>query len=123
MIIHHVRPAPDKRNHGYATQLLPPIKADLADCVIIPLTHQQKAVAHLSVDIAFSYHVAADDELLLHSLSRTLTDFPVLCVEGRSDYDEKTLQNWFCVSQNMWTPKPTLLHWVTFLFPLMPMNM
>ena len=29
--------------------------------------------------IAFSYDVAADEELLLQSLSRTLTDLPVLC--------------------------------------------
>jgi len=79
VIHHHVRPAFNKQHHGAAAQSLPPLIADLEDFVIIPLTHQQQAVAHLTVDIAFSYHVSADDELLLQSLSITLVDFPVLC--------------------------------------------
>lgn len=80
-MIHHVRPAHHGATGGATAtpQSLPPIIADLADSVIIPLTHQQKAVAHLTVDIAFLYHVAADNDILLQSLSTTLVDFPVLC--------------------------------------------
>ena len=101
-MIHHVRPAPDTRHHsggaGTATpQSLPPFIANLADCVIIPLTHQQKAVAHLTVDIAFSYHVAADDELLLQSLSSALTDFPVLCGRALNLRREDTAELVLCV--------------------------
>lgn len=80
-MIHHVRPVPDNHGAGGALtpQSLPPIIADLADSVVIPLTHQQEAVAHLTVNIAFLYHVPGDNDILLQSLSTTLIDFPVIC--------------------------------------------
>ncbi len=102
MIHHHVRPALNKRHHhgGGATatpQSLPPIIADFSDSVIIPLTHQQKAVAHLTVDIAFLYHVAADHDVLLQSLSRTLVDFPVLCGRAIRLQQSDTVELVLCV--------------------------
>ena len=78
-MLHQVRPASTEHCSDALPQSLPPVIADLADCTVIPLTHQQHAVSHLTVDIAFAYQVAADKQLLLQSLRNTLVHFPVLC--------------------------------------------
>ena len=57
---------------------MPPSLAEHADSVVIPLTGQQKTVAHLTVDVAFRYSRQADVDTLRLALSKVLVAFPVL---------------------------------------------
>jgi len=55
---------------------LPPMPlalADYADSIVIPLTGQQKTVAHLTVDVAFRYSVQADVGALRLALAKVLS--------------------------------------------------
>lgn len=58
---------------------MPPTFADYSDCIVIPLTNQQKTVSHLAVDLAFHYPNAADPGVLVAALSEELVSFPTLC--------------------------------------------
>ena len=57
---------------------MPPALADFTDGIVIPLTGQQKTVAHLTVDVAFRYSVQADIGALRLALAKVLVKFPVL---------------------------------------------
>ena len=65
---------------GAATPLppMPPALNEYADGIVIPLTGQQKTVAHLTVDVAFRYSRQADVDTLRLALSKVLVAFPVL---------------------------------------------
>jgi len=57
---------------------MPPALTEHADSIVIPLTRQQKTVAHLTVDVAFRYSRQADVDTLRIALSKILIAFPVL---------------------------------------------
>ena len=73
----HVRPLV---KDGAAIPLppMPPALNEYADGIVIPLTLQQKTVAHLTVDVAFRYSRQADVDTLRLALSKVLVAFPVL---------------------------------------------
>ena len=82
---------------------MPPSYANFSDCIIVPLTNQQRTVSHLTVDVAFHYPRAAEPKVLMVALSNVLASFLTLCgrlvrvrrknrlSEGDSDEDELLL--------------------------------
>ena len=77
---------------------MPPALADNADSIVIPLTGQQKTVAHLTVDIAFRYSVQADIGALRLALAKVLVKFPVLAgravrLEEKDDAESISTRN------------------------------
>ena len=75
-----VRPFQDTHSESRArvSPTLPPILAEYSDSILISLTNQQKAVSHLTVDVAFCYHRPANEDILTQSLSKALVSFPLL---------------------------------------------
>jgi len=71
----------ESHSNGCSAELppMPPTFADYSDCIVIPLTNQQKTVSHLTVDLAFHYPNAADPGVLVAALSEVLVSFPTLC--------------------------------------------
>lgn len=81
---------------------MPPALADKADSIVIPLTGQQKTVAHLTVDVAFRYSMQADIGALRLALAKVMVKFPVLAgravrLEEQDDAESSTGELALCV--------------------------
>jgi hypothetical protein len=77
---------------------MPPAMAAHGDSIVIPLTAQQKTVAHLTVDVAFRYSVQADVDALRLALSKVLVAFPVLAGRAvRQQIDDSESELALCV--------------------------
>ena len=121
------RPAVDVQplvEEGAALSLppMPLALADHADSIVIPLTGQQKTVAHLTVDVAFRYSVQADVGALRLALAKVLIAFPVLtgravCLQ-REDAESSTSELALCVPK-LRRPIPTWAY-VSFAYAEAP---